>query len=76
MLAVAGVAIATRAGDLFGSWIYSQGGFLSAIVATAIATALILPVLPIIPKNIIATREGEPIPEIGTAEVGDSAATG
>jgi hypothetical protein len=76
MLAVAGVAIATRAGDLFGSWIYSQGGFVSAIVATTLATALILPVLPTIPSRVTSTREGEPMSESGTAEVGDAAATG
>jgi MFS family permease len=67
MLAVSGIFVATRSGDLFGSWLYVRGGFVTSIVATTIATALIVLVIPFIPKHLIATREGEEIAgEIGS----------
>lgn len=59
MLVLAGVSIATRAGDLVGSWIYTEGGFVSAIVLTTIATIAIIPVLWWVPSNVTSTREGE-----------------
>jgi predicted MFS family arabinose efflux permease len=52
-------AIAGSTGNLLGSWIYSRGGFAWAVIITTLATALIVPVLPAIPANVIATRDGE-----------------
>jgi MFS family permease len=54
-------ALAGNSGNLLGSWIYSQGGFASAVIITTIATALIVPVLRYIPPELIATRDGEKI---------------
>jgi hypothetical protein len=57
MLAVSGVFIATGGGDLFGSWLYLRGGFGLAIAATTIASALILPILPTIPREVESDGE-------------------
>jgi MFS family permease len=54
-------AIAGNAGNLLGSWIYSKGGFASAVIITTLATALIVPLLPAIPPHLISTRDGEPL---------------
>lgn len=91
MMAVAGVnALGVRAGDLLGTWIYSQSptkGFLICVLATMAMYALILPVLLLIPKPLLATADGQPNPlveaavlaEIGELEpavAGDPAAGG
>ena len=52
-------AIAGNSGNLLGSWIYSTGGFASAVIITTLATALIVPVLRAVPPDLIATRDGE-----------------
>jgi len=54
-------AVAGNAGNLLGSWIYSKGGFASAVIITTLATALIVPVLRAIPPELISTRDGERI---------------
>jgi MFS family permease len=54
-------SLAGNSGNLLGSWIYSQGGFASAVIITTLATALIMPVLRWIPARLIATRDGEQI---------------
>jgi len=54
-------ALAGNSGNLLGSWIYSKGGFASAVIITTLATALIVPVLRSIPPKLIATRDGETI---------------
>lgn len=60
MLAVtAAGAVAANSGNLLGSWIYSIGGFASAVAITTLATALIVPMLWWIPKSTISSREGE-----------------
>lgn len=59
MLSGAALAIAYNSGNLFGSWIYTQGGFILAVIVTTLATALIVPILWWVPENITATREGE-----------------
>ena len=55
------LALASTSGNLLGSWIYSAGGFASAVILTTLATALIVPLLRLIPPGLIATRDGEPI---------------
>jgi MFS family permease len=52
-------AIAGSAGNLLGSWIYSSGGFASAVIITTLATALIVPLLAAVPPAITATHDGE-----------------
>lgn len=69
MMLVDGVfALSARAGDLLGSWIYSSGathGFTYCVIATTVVYALILPLIALAPKELIATRDGEPNPEVG-----------
>jgi hypothetical protein len=45
--------------DLFGSWLYEKGGFGLALGITTAVSALILPVLLLIPHRLIETRDGE-----------------
>jgi predicted MFS family arabinose efflux permease len=62
MLADAFFFISYRGGDYVGARIYSSNpakGFLYCVIATTAAYALILPVLLLIPKALIATRDGE-----------------
>ncbi|TDF64847.1 MFS transporter [Cupriavidus sp. L7L] len=67
MMLVDGVlALSARAGDLLGSWIYNTGaahGFTWCVIATTVVYALILPLIPLAPKALIATRDGEANPE-------------
>jgi MFS family permease len=52
--------IATRFGDILGANLYAHGGgFTVAVWATIVIYALILPVLLLVPKRLIATRDGE-----------------
>jgi MFS family permease len=52
--------IAVRFGDLFGTDLYDHhGGFLTAVVATIIVYALILPILLLVPRRLIATTDGQ-----------------
>lgn len=74
MMLVDGVlALSARAGDLLGSWIYNSSptyGFTYCVIATTAVYALILPLIPLTPKALIATTDGEPNPEV-QAEVPD-----
>ena len=54
-------ALAGSAGNLLGSWIYSRGGFASAVTITTLATALIVPVLRSVPAELTARHDGEQI---------------
>ncbi len=68
MMLVEGVfALSARAGDLLGSWIYHSSptdGFTYCVIATTVVYALILLLIPLTPKALIATRDGEPGPEV------------
>src|SRR5580700_10294342 len=67
MLVAAGVALATRGGDLVGATIYASSpahGFLYCVIATCAVYTLILPVIPWIPKQLISTADGERNPAI------------
>ncbi len=68
MMLVDGVlALSARAGDLLGSWIYNSDathGFTYCVIATTAVYALILPLIPLTPKALIATRDGESSSEI------------
>jgi len=60
MLAVTtAMSVAGNSGNLLGSWIYSRGGFASAVIITTLATALIVPLLWWVPSSVSSTREGE-----------------
>jgi hypothetical protein len=61
----------TSGGDLLGSKIYNHNptnGFLYCVIATTLVYALILPLILLVPKELIATAEGEPNPRVA-AEV-------
>jgi hypothetical protein len=67
MMIIAGTFyISSRGGDVFGSWVFGLSpthGFLYCVIAVTVTYALILPVIPFIPKQITATADGEASPE-------------
>jgi len=67
MMLVDGVlALSGRAGDLLGSWIYHSApshGFVYCVIATTAVYALILTLIPLAPKALIATTDGESVAE-------------
>jgi predicted MFS family arabinose efflux permease len=68
MLAVTtSLSVASNSGNLLGSWIYSRGGFASAVIITTLSTALIVPLLWWVPRSISSPREGEELPLDRTA---------
>jgi predicted MFS family arabinose efflux permease len=77
MMLVDGVfQLSSRGGDLLGSRIYNSSpahGFLYCVIATTIVYALILPLILLVPKELIATADGEPNPQV-EAEVLDEIA--
>ncbi len=71
MLVSSGMMLAARGSDLLGAKLYAASpalGFRYCVIATTTVYALILPVIPLIPKQLIATRDGEPNPAIGSGE--------
>jgi hypothetical protein len=52
--------IAVRFGDVLGTSLYSfHGGFPTCVIAITLVYALILPILWLIPKDLVATRDGQ-----------------
>jgi MFS family permease len=83
MMMVDGVyMLSYRGGDLLGAKIYSSSpthGFLYCALATTAVYALILPVILLIPKELIATSDGQPNPAVEAevlAEIGESVPAG
>lgn len=67
-----------RGGDVLGSEIYNSSpthGFLYCVIATTAVYALILPVLLLIPKELIATADGEPNPVVDAEVLAEIAET-
>jgi hypothetical protein len=63
MLFTACYWVSTRFGDVFGTWLYDRhGGFVTAVWATILVYALILPLLLLVPPRLTATRDGEVAP--------------
>ena len=65
MLVGSVIMLALRGSDVLGSKIYASSpdhGFLYCVIAMTAVYALILPVIPFIPKQLIATADGEPNP--------------
>ncbi len=79
MMMMDGVNIlAQRGGDLLGSKIYSASpthGFLYCVIATTLDYALMLPVILLVPKHVMNTRDGEANPVL-SAEVAAEVAAG
>jgi len=80
MMLVEGVfALSARGGDLLGSSIYNSSpsnGFLYCVIATTIVYALILPLILLVPKDLIATADGESNRAIGAEAPNEPATTG
>lgn len=64
MMAVDGVyVLAARGGDMLGTKIYDSSpehGFLYCVIATTAVYVLILPLILLVPKELMATADGEP----------------
>jgi len=63
MMIAATFALSMRGGDVLGSWLYSLSpkyGFQYCVTAITVTYALILPVIPFIPKQLTTTADGEP----------------
>jgi MFS family permease len=60
MMFIAMYYVSLRFGDLLGTYLYDlKGGFQTALIATVIVYACILPLLLLVPKRLKASREGE-----------------
>ena len=63
MMLTAGITVLSlRGSDFLGSWIYASSsvhGFVYCVIATTASTALILSVIPLVPKQLTATADGE-----------------
>ena len=72
--------LSSRFGDVFGSWIFGLSptrGFQYCVVAITITYALMLPLIPFIPKELTATADGVPNPaeeNLVLAEIGEAQA--
>jgi MFS family permease len=81
MMVEAGNLLSTRGGDLVGSMIYASSpahGFLYCVIAITVVYALMLPVLRLIPPELLATSDGERNPAVEAeilAEIAETAPT-
>jgi hypothetical protein len=79
MLVNGAFQLCDRGGDPVGSWIYGSSparGFLYCVLLTTAVDALILPLLLLVPKELIATADGGPDPQVEAevlAEIGGAA---
>ena len=78
MLIASAQMFALRASDVLGSWIYGlsrDNGFLYCVIAMTAVYALILPLILLVPKELVATADGEPKPVVEAeviAEIGET----
>jgi hypothetical protein len=68
MMMVAGMyELAYRGGDYVGTQIYTHSGshgFLYCVVAATVTSALVFPILRMVPKQLVATADGERNPGV------------
>jgi hypothetical protein len=67
-----------RGGDLLGSWIYGQSpahGFVNCVIVTTAVYALILPLILLVPRELIATADGERNPVLEAQVLAEIAVT-
>jgi Major Facilitator Superfamily len=79
MIIAAIYSLSARSGDVFGSWIFDlnpKHGFQYCVVAITVTYALILPLIPLLPKELTATADGEPNPDEETAVLAEIGETG
>jgi hypothetical protein len=63
-----------RGSDVLGSWIYGlsrENGFVYCVTATTVVYALILPAILLVPKELIATADGEVNPALEAAVIAE-----
>jgi hypothetical protein len=68
MLVTGADVLSTRASDVVGSLIYDQSnvhGFLYSVIATAVSTALVLPFIALVPRDLVANADGQASPLVG-----------
>ncbi len=81
MMIAAAFTLSMRGGDVVGSWIYGlspQYGFQYCVIAITCTYLLIVPLIPLVPKHLTKTADGQPNPEedaIVLAEIGKAAET-
>jgi hypothetical protein len=81
-LITAGNVLSSRGSDLLGSKIYASSpahGFVYCVIATTIVYALIVPVILLVPKEVMNTPDGQANPKLEAqilAEVGEAPAVG
>jgi MFS family permease len=64
MMTTAFYYIVSRLGDLLGTTLYEKfGGFTICVIAVTVVYALILPVILLVPKRLLVTKDGETIAE-------------
>lgn len=80
MMLVDGVyVLAFRGGDVVGAWIYGSSplhGFRNCVITTTTVYALILPLILLVPRALIATRDGEANPEVEAETLREIAGSG
>lgn len=80
MMLVVGLGfLSQRGSDVLGSWIYNSSpehGFLYCVLATTAVYALILPVILMVPKELIATADGEANPVVAAGVLEEIAEAG
>jgi MFS family permease len=82
MLIGAGNLLSSRGSDLLGSWIFGLSpryGFVYCVIAITVVYALIVPVILLVPKEVMRTTDGQADPELEAqvlAEVGEAATAG
>ncbi|HEV2363462.1 MAG TPA: MFS transporter [Caulobacteraceae bacterium] len=55
--------VAQRFGDVFGAWLYQRnGGFVTTEIVTTLVYALVVPVLFLVPRQILQSEDGEADP--------------
>jgi len=65
--------VAIRFGDVLGTQPYDRfGGFGTCVVAITVTYAAILPLLLLVPKDLVNTKAGETPPEGSFTEVGEA----
>jgi hypothetical protein len=69
-------SLVAAASDILGSWLYERGGFGLAMLVSTAATALTLPLLLLVPRHLISTRDGEANDDLLIGDPADIAAIG
>jgi len=72
------LVLSARGGDRLGTWIYDSNkasGFLYCVIATTAVYGLILPMILLVPKNLVSTRDGEESAELEAEVIREIAAT-